>query len=128
MNRELREDLEHLIICNDKSITQDLRDDVKMTLDYIDNLEEQLSLLVKDDEKSQDTIIRLSEENKKLHNQYDLMENSLDEKQEVIDKAIEYIKSFIEIDEETGTYSMPYTFDGYNLYKLLKKLVGEDNE
>lgn len=45
-----------------------------------------------------------------------------------IDKATEYIKTFIEIDEETGTYSMPYTFDAANLYHLLKILKGVDNE
>lgn len=43
MNKELRDDLEHLIVCNDKSITQDLRDDVKMTLDYIDELENKIN-------------------------------------------------------------------------------------
>ena len=48
--------------------------------------------------------------------------------QQRIDKAIEYIKTYLEIDEETGTYSMPYTFDAANLYKLLKKLEGKDNE
>lgn len=42
MNKELREDLEHLIICKDKTITPDLRDDVKMTLDYIDELENKI--------------------------------------------------------------------------------------
>lgn len=41
MNKELRDDLEHLIICEDKSITQDLRDDIKMTLDYVDELEKE---------------------------------------------------------------------------------------
>lgn len=41
-------------------------------------------------------------------------------------KAIEYIKTYIEIDEETGTYTMPYTFDAHNLYKLLKKLEGDE--
>lgn len=43
MNKELREDLEHLIICKDKSITPDLRDDIKMTLDYIDELENKIN-------------------------------------------------------------------------------------
>lgn len=59
------------------------------------------------------------------------IENIIKEKRkqkQIIDKAIEYIKTYIEIDEETGTYSMPYSFDGYNLYKILKMLEGEDNE
>lgn len=47
MNKELREDLEHLIICKDKTITQDLRDDIKMTLDYIDELEKENEVLKK---------------------------------------------------------------------------------
>ena len=42
--------------------------------------------------------------------------------------AIEYIKGYLEIDEETGTYSMPYTFDAHNLYKILKMLEGNDHE
>ena len=76
MNKELREDLEHLIICKDKSITQDLRDDVSLTLQYIDDLED------------------------------------------IIDKAIEYINNY-----------MPnYDFDHYNLAKLLKILRGEKDE
>lgn len=36
--------------------------------------------------------------------------------------------NYLEIDEETGTYSMPYTFDAANLYHLLKILKGVDNE
>ncbi len=55
MNKELREDLEHLIICKDKSITQDLRDDIKMTLDYIDELQERIDKVI---EYCEDIIIR----------------------------------------------------------------------
>ena len=42
MNKELREEMEFLITCNDKSITPDVRDDVEMTLKYIDELEEKI--------------------------------------------------------------------------------------
>lgn len=76
MNKELREDLEHLILCNDKTITPDLRDDVKMTLQYIDELEkenkqlkEQLDMLVKDDEKQQKIIIELQQTIDKAKNE-----------------------------------------------------------
>ena len=58
----------------------------------------------------------------------DELNKRLDKKGKRIDKSIEYIKTYIEIDEETGTYSMPYTFDAHNLYKILKMLEGEDNE
>jgi len=71
MNKELREDLEHLIICKDKTITQDLRDDIKMTLDYIDSLENEIL------------------EYKSIEKQ--LLE-SINEKHNIIDKAIEYIE------------------------------------
>lgn len=47
MNKELREEMEYLINCDDKAITPDVRDDVKMTLDYIDELEKQLKELQK---------------------------------------------------------------------------------
>ena len=50
-------------------------------------------LLEKEESKKLlDYITNLQEENKRLNNQYDLMENSLDEKQEIIDKAIEYME------------------------------------
>lgn len=43
MNKELREEMEYLITCDDKAITPDVRDDVKMTLDYIDELENKIN-------------------------------------------------------------------------------------
>lgn len=43
MNKILREETEYLITCDDKYITPDVRDDVKMTLDYIDELENKIN-------------------------------------------------------------------------------------
>lgn len=43
MNKILREEMEYLITCDDKAITPDVRDDVKMTLDYIDELENKIN-------------------------------------------------------------------------------------
>lgn len=48
MNKELREDLEHLIICKDKSITPDLRDDISLTLQYIDELENKIDKAIEE--------------------------------------------------------------------------------
>ena len=41
MNKMLREDMEYLMQCDDKAITPDIKDDAKMTLDYIDELEKE---------------------------------------------------------------------------------------
>jgi len=43
MNKELREEMEFLITCDDKAITPDVRDDVEMTLKYIDELEDKIN-------------------------------------------------------------------------------------
>ena len=39
-----------------------------------------------------------------------------------IDKATEYIKEYLYINEETGEYCLTHTFDKCNLYELLKIL------
>lgn len=85
MNKELREDLKHLIICKDKTITQDLRDDIKMTLDYIDKLEEE------NDRLSVELNTCMIERN-----------NLLDR----IDKAIETLEKRIEENEEIDYVDM----------------------
>ena len=82
MNKELREDLEHLIICKDKSITQDLRDDIKITLDYIDNLEEEK-------EKYKRYV------NDNFLYTYEELQDKVIKKQQRIDKAIDKLKSMI---------------------------------
>lgn len=47
MNKELREEMEFLITCDDKAITPDVKDDVKMTLNYIDELEQRINKALK---------------------------------------------------------------------------------
>ena len=42
MNKILREEMEYLIHCNDKAITPDVKDDVFLTLQYIDELENKI--------------------------------------------------------------------------------------
>lgn len=42
------------------------------------------------------------------------------------DKAIEYIKDYLYIDNETGEYYLTHTFDASNLYELLKMLDKEN--
>jgi len=39
-----------------------------------------------------------------------------------IDKALEYIKEYLYINEETGEYCLTHTFDSSNLYELMKIL------
>ena len=84
MNKILREEMEYLIKCDDKAITPDVKDDVKMTLDYIDELElnnKSLNSLLNSVKHS----LRNSEEHLKIEQglNYDLYKQ--------IDKAIEYI-------------------------------------
>ena len=52
MNKELREDLEHIIICKDKTITQDLRDDIKLILDYTNELENKINKAIEEINKN----------------------------------------------------------------------------
>lgn len=42
MNKILREEMEYLIQCDDKAITPDVKDDVSLTLQYIDELENKI--------------------------------------------------------------------------------------
>ena len=74
-----------------------------------------------------DYITNLQEENERLNNQYDLMENSLDEKQEVIDKAIEYCEEITsrEIDISDTDYDLGQDFTARDILNILR---GENNE
>jgi hypothetical protein len=74
MNKEIKEILENMKKWSvDGNLYFEINDEkAKLLYDYITNLQE---------------------ENNRLNNQYDLMENSLDEKQEVIDKSIEYLNT-----------------------------------
>lgn len=40
------------------------------------------------------------------------------ELQKIIDEALEYIENYLIINEETGEYYMPYSFDSSNLKKI----------
>ena len=104
MNKELREDLEHLIICNDKTITQDLRDDIKMTLDYIDKLEE---------ENKNDYFIHMKEWARAIGNNANLRQR--------IDKAIEQLEEILEMAKDYGEVNLVD-----RLEIILKILRGKD--
>ena len=67
--------------------------------------------------KAEENDIRiLQEENKRLNKQYDLMEQSLDDKQEIIDKAIEYIEKYVSV----------YDMEGDLRERLLNILKGKE--
>ena len=67
----------------------------KVLLDYITNLQEEIKIMVKDDERSQKTIIRLSKENKRLKEwKEDLLQENI-ELENIRKEAIEYIQNHI---------------------------------
>lgn len=71
-----------------------------------------------------ESLYNITKENERLNKQYDLMENSLDEKQEVIDKAIEYIKNNCILSNEwteTEWGSLNFIPTGKITYKPLSK-------
>lgn len=48
----------------------------------------------------------------------DDLEEACNKYKKVIDEALEYIGNWLIINEETGEYCMPYTFDSSNLKKI----------
>lgn len=86
--------------------------------------------------ENEDTAIKLLKENVKLKEELDKANEEIKDLQEQveyqdlwrneysnrIDKAIEYIKDYFYIDQETGEYYLTHTFDASNLYELLKIL------
>ena len=48
----------------------------------------------------------------------DDLEEVCNKYKKVIDEALEYIGNYLIINEETGEYCMPYTFDSSNLKKI----------
>lgn len=60
----------------------------------------------------------LEEANDCLRIQISAREEVCNEYKKVIDEALEYIGNWLIINEETGEYCMPYTFDSSNLKKL----------
>lgn len=88
------------------------------------------------------TIANLQQENRNLKERISYLERSnnrreiaiLEQKEEIsdledkIDKAIEYIEDRLMINEETGEYWLPYTFDKCNLKELHDILKEKINE
>lgn len=60
----------------------------------------------------------LEEANDCLRIQISVREEICNEYKKVIDEALEYIGNWLIINEETGEYYMPYTFDSSNLKKI----------
>lgn len=85
------------------------------------DLDKNISFIVREDTKP--TYEQLQQELERLNKQYDLMEQSLDDKQKVIDKAIEYINHA----QNYGTMAqvMPHLKLYINGKDLLNILKGE---
>ncbi len=60
----------------------------------------------------------LEEANDCLRIQISAREEVCNEYKKAIDEALEYIGNWLIINEETGEYCMPYTFDSSNLKKI----------
>lgn len=70
-----------------------------------------------------ESLYNITKENERLNKQYDLMENSLDEKQEVIDKALEYIGSGkVKVMEYIEDFNTPI----HTNWKLIEILKGDE--
>ena len=70
----------------------------------------------------------LEEANNCLRIQISAREEVCNKYKKVIDEALEYIGNWLIINEETGEYCMPYTFDSSNLKKLHDILKRCQNE
>lgn len=57
-------------------------------------------------------------ESENILKKLDDLEEVCNKYKKVIDEALEYIGNYLIINEETGEYCMPYTFDSSNLKKL----------
>ena len=102
MNNEIKEILDDLKQCCKNRDRFDIHENTAdILLDYITNLQE---------------------ENERLNKQYDLMEQSLDDKQKVIDKAIKYVEWNLDANAEIIDY---FNCD-MNFNKLLNILKGEN--
>ena len=80
---------------------------VEVTNEYVKQLEQEIDNLKKINEEHKEINGKLQQENKQL--------------KEVIDKAIEYIKSY------KTDYSL-YELSDYNVRQILKILKGDNNE
>lgn len=57
-------------------------------------------------------------ESENILKKLDDLEEVCNKYKKVIDEALEYIENYLIINEETGEYCMPYTFDSSNLKKI----------
>jgi len=96
-------------------------EDYKLLLDYITNLQEELSIMVKDDERSQETIIRLIKENERLKEwKEDLLKENI-ELENIRKEAIEFIKEKISSTKGVINDYMYHKEHNKQLIELLKE-------
>lgn len=106
MNNEIKEIKHRLELLHAECNPKAREEDIDYTLNYITNLQQELIIMVKDDEKSQETIIRLTKENERLKYQLEVQQD-LTIKNRLrkhiyksrCEKAIEFIKKYC-IDDE----------------------------
>ena len=67
-------------------------------------------------------------ENENILKKLDDLEEVCNKYKKVIDEALEYIGNYLIINEETGEYCIPYTFDSSNLKKIHDILKRYQNE
>ena len=145
MNNEIKEILKHLTdylqmlidsgihkifyndnMCDEKTI--DCINAINDTLDYITNLQQELEIMVKDDERSQETIIRLTKENESLKEYLFKSDNNTNMIMELYEhyksrceKAIEYINKLYNLYYEQGiNFEIMYKSQVDNLLNILQ--------
>lgn len=108
MNKEIKEILQKIESVANREIASrnslmEMKDkDYQLLLDYITNLEKELELMVKDDEKSQKTIIKLSEEIQELRADYG---NKAQVERDLLEDRINTALKIIEV--KRGGYDIP---------------------
>lgn len=73
--------------------------DKKLLLDYITNLQQELEIMVKDDERSQETINKLSKENERLKQSNKVLEENWEHYMKCCEEAVEYIQNNMQYDD-----------------------------
>lgn len=91
---------------------------VEVTNEYVKQLEQEIDSLKKINEEHKKINGELREEYNKIQNLYESVFAESKKQQEVIDKAIEYIKSY------KNDYS-PYELSDYNVRQILEILKGD---
>ena len=139
MNKEIKEinlpkEIEEAFNCIDYELSV-CSDELPKILDYITNLQQELQIMIKDDERSQETIIRLTKENERLK---EWKEDLLKENIELVNirkEAIEYITQYREIyypdeplSEPKVLYHLGIYEDEFDEEKLLNILQNGSEE